>query len=83
MSSPRYPVAAARAHREGVVTLRVRVNMAGRVVSVGVAHSSGDPQMDASARKAVQQWRFQASSSPPAVLMLPVRFKLGASDANR
>ena len=83
MPSPRYPVEAARAHREGVVTLRVQLNMAGQVLAVRVALSSGDAQLDASAHKAVLRWRFQPSATPPAPLLLPVRFRLAVPDASQ
>jgi protein TonB len=79
--SPRYPIEALRAHREGVVMLRVQVDGAGHVIAVRVARSSGDPELDAAARDAVRRWTFQvsaASSGPPPPLLLPVRFRIGA-----
>ncbi|HET7358555.1 MAG TPA: energy transducer TonB [Rhodanobacteraceae bacterium] len=79
--SPRYPIQALRAHREGVVTLRVQLDAGGHVATVEVARSSGDPQLDAAAQDAVRRWTFQlhgATSQPPRPMLLPVSFRIGA-----
>jgi protein TonB len=79
--SPRYPIEALRAHREGVVTLRVQLDANGHVATVEVARSSGDPQLDVAAQDAVRRWTFQlhgAPSQPPRPILLPVSFRIGA-----
>ncbi len=77
--SPAYPMEALRRERGGVVTLRVSVDGHGDVVHVDVAHSSGDPALDASARKAMRNWRFRAPAShEPVSFDYKVRFRIAS-----
>lgn len=80
---PRYPIAALRAHREGVVTLNVQLDGAGGVAAADVAGSSGDRDLDQAALDAVRRWTFQLPASAqaqPQSLQLPVRFRIDAAD---
>lgn len=76
---PRYPIAALRAHREGVVTLDVQLNGDGGVAAAAVAGSSGDSDLDQAALDAVRRWTFELPASAqaqPQSLQLPVRFRI-------
>lgn len=76
--SPAYPIEALRNDRGGVVTLKISVNGQGDVTDVSVVHSSGDPALDASARKTLRQWRFQAPENhQPMTFNYPVTFRIG------
>ncbi|HEX7341296.1 MAG TPA: energy transducer TonB [Rhodanobacteraceae bacterium] len=78
--SPAYPMEALRRQTGGAVTLRVSVDANGIVTAVGVARSSGDPALDASAQKAVRRWRFQAPARhAPMTFDYPVVFRIGTS----
>ncbi|QWT19736.1 energy transducer TonB [Bacillus sp. NP157] len=79
MPSPRYPIAALRAHREGQVVLSVTVTPQGDVTAVSVGRSSGDTELDRSAEDAVRNWRFAAATDgrPPRYTSdLPIRFEI-------
>jgi protein TonB len=78
MPSPRYPMAALRAQREGQVILNVTVTQDGDVTAVSVGHSSGDLDLDHAATDAVRGWRFAAADNRPFryTADLPVRFEL-------
>jgi periplasmic protein TonB len=77
MPSPRYPMEALRAHREGQVVLSVTVTPEGDVTSVSVGRSSGDPSLDDAAEEAVRNWRFAAAERAPRYTSdLPIRFEL-------
>jgi periplasmic protein TonB len=77
MPSPRYPMEALRAHREGQVVLSVTVTPEGDVTAVSVGRSSGDPSLDGAAEEAVRNWRFAAADRAPRYTSdLPVRFEL-------
>lgn len=79
MPSPRYPMSALRAHREGQVVLSVTVTPEGDVMSVAVGRSSGDFDLDHAAEEAVRRWRFAAADRPARYTAdLPVRFELTA-----
>lgn len=79
MPSPRYPISALRAHREGQVVLSVTVTPEGDVMSVSVGRSSGDFDLDRAAEEAVRRWRFAAADRPARYTAdLPVRFELTA-----
>lgn len=81
MPSPRYPMSALRARREGKVILSVTVTPSGDVTSVTIGRSSGDSDLDAAARDAVRDWRFAASDDRPPryTADLPVNFQLSAN----
>lgn len=75
-----YPVAAGGA--EGRVTLQLTVDRAGRLKSVGVARSSGNPMLDAAALRAVKSaGRFPrapgAVTEAAVTFRLPLRFSAG------
>ena len=78
MPSPRYPMSALRARREGKVVLSVTVTPDGDVTSVTVGRSSGDDDLDRAAREAVREWRFAAADDRPQryTADLPVNFEL-------
>jgi protein TonB len=78
MPSPRYPMAALRAQREGQVILNVTVTQGGDVTDVSVGRSSGDLDLDRAAEEAVRGWRFAAADSRPFryTADLPIRFEL-------
>lgn len=78
MPSPRYPMAAIRAQREGKVILNVTVTQDGDVTDVSVGHSSGDLDLDQAATDAVRGWRFAAADNRPSryTADLPIRFEL-------
>jgi len=78
MPSPRYPMAALRAQREGQVILNVTVTQDGDVTDVSVGRSSGDLDLDHAAEEAVRGWRFAAADNRPFryTADLPIRFEL-------
>ncbi|HEY4294809.1 energy transducer TonB [Luteibacter sp.] len=82
MPSPRYPIAALRAQREGRVVLSVTVTPDGDVTRVSVGRSSGDESLDRAAEEAVRGWRFAAADDRPAryTADLPVNFQLTRTD---
>jgi protein TonB len=76
--SPRYPMSALRANREGQVVLSVTVTPEGDVTDVTVGRSSGDLDLDRAAEEAVRNWRFAAADNraPRYTADLPIRFEL-------
>jgi protein TonB len=80
--SPRYPMSALRAHREGQVVLSVTVTPEGGVADVAVGRSSGDTDLDRAAEEAVRNWRFASAEdrAPRYTADLPVRFELTRPD---
>lgn len=78
MPSPRYPMAALRAQREGRVVLSVTVTPEGDVTEVSVGRSSGDLDLDRAAEEAVRNWRFAAADNRASryTADLPVRFEI-------
>lgn len=76
--SPAYPMEALRQQREGRVTLQVSVDGQGKVTAVSVVQSSGDPALDASARKTMREWRFRAPRDHQSMTFdYPVVFRIG------
>jgi len=78
---PAYPEEARAAKQQGVVTLKVNVDVTGHVVSVRVVQSSGFPLLDERARSTVaEKWVFKpATSGGVAVaseVVIPIRFTL-------
>lgn len=80
--SPRYPMSALRARREGQVVLSVTVTPEGGVADVAVGRSSGDMDLDHAAEEAVRNWRFASAEdrAPRFTADLPVRFELTRPD---
>ncbi|MBB3226435.1 protein TonB [Luteibacter sp. Sphag1AF] len=78
MPSPRYPMSALRAQREGKVVLSVTVTPHGDVSNVAVGRSSGDVELDRAAQQAVRTWRFAQVEHrfTSYTAELPVRFEL-------
>jgi protein TonB len=77
---PRYPPAAAHAHEEGTVTLRVLVDVSGVPQRVEIARSSGHARLDAAAKESVERARFrpvmQNGVAVPAWGIVPIAFRL-------
>ena len=71
------PYARLRGHLDGSVLLQVAVDGNGRVRQASVAHSSGDPVLDAHALNVVDGWRFAVPASYPDGFSgeLPMRFE--------
>ncbi|MCB1226457.1 MAG: energy transducer TonB [Verrucomicrobiales bacterium] len=61
--APAYPSSARRRGSEGSTRVRVQVDRKGRVTQSSLHHSSGDAALDASALKAVRDWRFDPALS--------------------
>jgi protein TonB len=82
LSNPRpdYPEQARQLHEQGVVILSVEVSADGRAADVSVGHSSGFPQLDQSALRAVRRWLFEparAAGMPVSShVEVPVHFSL-------
>ncbi|NID16730.1 energy transducer TonB [Luteibacter yeojuensis] len=78
MPSPRYPMSALRARREGRVVLSVTVTPEGDVAQVAVGRSSGDEALDRAAEEAVRGWRFATADDRTEryTADLPVNFQL-------
>lgn len=78
--APKYPPAARRERREGVVLLAVEVGANGRPQAVAVKKSSGVALLDEAAVTAVRRWTFEPARSaglPVAhTVEVPVRFSL-------
>jgi len=78
---PAYPEEARAAKQQGVVSLRVKVDASGHVVSVHVASSSGFPILDERARSTVaDKWAFKPATAGgvaiPSEVVIPIRFTL-------
>jgi protein TonB len=54
-----YPPEALRKRIQGVVVVRVEVDVIGGVSAASIAESAGDGSLDASALEAVRGWRFE------------------------
>lgn len=65
-----------RGHLDGRVVLHVEVNGDGRVTSVSLSQSSGDPVLDQHALRSARAWRFAVPADHPDGLSgeLPMRF---------
>lgn len=70
---PQYPQIARKRNEEGTVVLLARVQ-GGRVASVSVEKSSGVGTLDASAKSAVEKWKFSPDTN--ATVRVPVSFSL-------
>ena len=56
---PEYPAAARRRGIEGVVVVRIAVDMAGAAADCEVLHTSGSVLLDRAALDAARRWRFE------------------------
>ncbi len=79
--SPQYPPVSKRLHEQGVVLLRVLIDIDGRALRVEVEQSSGFERLDAEARNAVRRARFKPwtenGRARQAVVLVPIEFGLG------
>lgn len=76
---PRYPLGSRRRGEEGIVTVKVKVNAAGRAEKVEIKESSGYPALDREAVDAVKKARFAGQGGGAASggeVVLSFRFKL-------
>jgi len=77
----RYPVASLRQHEQGRVLLHVLVDADGAVQRIEIVRGSGHPALDAAARAAVQEARFQPvlrdGHAVAAWGLVPIEFRLG------
>ncbi len=77
---PEYPMAARKAGVQGTSLFKIQVLPDGSVGEIQLLQSAGDPTLDASAQKAVKQWKFKpglSGSKPIMVWMtLPIKFEL-------
>jgi len=76
--APRYPIEALRKHRQGLVEVRVQLGPDGRVLDAAVQHTSGDPELDRAAVRAVRRWTFDLPPHARRVTVLPIRFHIDA-----
>lgn len=85
-SVPEYPPVLLSKGIEGVVLLKIEISSAGVVTDCQVKQSSGYPEMDESAMKAVNTWRFEPAKllgQPVASMVLKkIRFKIVAQQTN-
>ncbi len=77
---PSYPPAARKRRQEGLVVLRVLVDVVGRPAAVEVQDSSGFPLLDSAARDAVRQTQFRPhlenGVARPVLVLIPIEFGL-------
>lgn len=78
--SPVYLPVSQRQNEEGLVMVRVLINVSGEVEGVGLQKSSGFPRLDDSALAAIAKAKFQpfrsSSAAPRATFLVPVQFRL-------
>jgi len=77
---PEYPEEAKQMRQQGVVVLGVEVDTDGRASDLNVSRSSGFPQLDEAAVRAVRRWIFEPARSVglpvSSHVEIPVRFSL-------
>jgi protein TonB len=80
MPSPRYPPLARRARHEGLVELRVLIDMDGHAREIWIHRSSGYPDLDKAAQESVYAALFRPYSVNGAarsvVVIVPIEFSL-------
>lgn len=75
------PYVQLRGHLDGRVVLDIATDRSGRVSSLDLRQSSGDPILDAHALATVRRWRFAVPPGSPGVQgELPMRFDSGTHD---
>jgi protein TonB len=83
--SPRYPPESRRSREQGLVSLRVLIDEAGRARDVKVERSSGFPRLDEAARLAVSRAVFkpyvEGGTPHPAIVIIPIEFSLNTRGA--
>lgn len=79
---PAYPEASRRAKEEGLVLLSALIDEKGKALTVTIKSGSGYERLDASALRAVKNWRFRPATLGGLPVQsqadIPVRFKLDA-----
>jgi protein TonB len=77
---PEYPTPALKAGTEGLVMVQAYIGSKGTAERVEIKTSSGDPELDQAAIKAVSQWRFAPAAQGGTALNswfeVPVRFSI-------
>jgi len=77
---PAYPLIAKRLGQEGVARFLVTVRMDGTPTVIRLKNSSGYPVLDAAAREAIAQWRFEPARrggrAYESTTEVPVRFRM-------
>ncbi len=71
---PGYPWVCRKRHQEGMVSLDVKTNAAGRVLEVNLRKSSGYSRLDEVALEAVKTWTF-AEGNFEKILLIAFRLK--------
>jgi periplasmic protein TonB len=78
--APHYPPQSRRAREEGLVVLRVLIDVSGHACNINIQRSSGHPLLDEAARSAVQHARFkpylQGGIARAAMATIPIEFAL-------
>lgn len=84
--APHYPSLSKRLHEQGVVLLRVLIDVDGQALHVEVEESSGFERLDVEARSAVQRARFKPwmenGRARQAVVLVPIEFGLGSRSSS-
>lgn len=78
---PKYPLLALRRNQEGTVTLKVKVDKSGKVVSLSIKGSSGYSLLDNAATKSVKSWIFAPATlsngdKVASTVIVPIEYKL-------
>ncbi|TWU08470.1 Gram-negative bacterial tonB protein [Stieleria varia] len=77
---PKYPIDAMARRIEGIVTLKLYINVQGKVAQVEVQKTSGHASLDQAAAAAVSRWSGKPATRfgrpVPSEEVLPVRFRL-------
>ncbi|WP_048863183.1 energy transducer TonB, partial [Acidisphaera rubrifaciens] len=79
---PRYPREAARRGEQGRVVLLLRIGTEGAVLNAAVYQTSGSPDLDAAAMKAVMSWHFHPAQQDgfPVESTIPYSFTFELTD---
>lgn len=84
---PDYPIKLACEGIGGVATLKVVVGIDGKTSGIQVVKSSGQPELDAAAVKAVEGWQFKAATrggqAHSTTIQVPVNFQPPAERPNQ
>jgi len=79
---PAYPIAAVRAHEEGLVMVRVDVDANGHPTRTAITRHSGSRDLDRAALASVQAWQFKPAiedgKQVASSVVVPVDFRLAS-----